>query len=370
MEADGERKRHLIVTVWLWLSILANAVVVCLVALGYFLGGVGDFGLGRLELLFSIAVITGNALLLNWKIIGFFIGAAAVAFSSFFMAADTMTRTAPVILVGALTILIYFGFLCIRKNGVSVWRRLINEAKARKRRTVICFAAVFGSALIVILATIFPAKSMYGNVIVMFAPERMVRLEHYRGRVLGRHVLITEHGEIRIEPFAEAILDRGQFWIPRESFESGLASHSLVVEGIRMPENLCVWIWPWPWFWRGQSEVSSMRTGENFLVYGIPVVPDPWRAIMMDYYSATVNLWLPISFADEYIALADSTQIYVRIFVGDLAVYRGCGHWALRTRGRFSSLWVKRPGEDDFVKYEAIKFGQNWGDFIEGRLPE
>jgi hypothetical protein len=364
-ETNTPKERHIIVSIWLWLSIIGNIAFLIIMLFDVRIYGqriIDTSEIGGVVVLFSIVLIIDRILILKWKIIGFFI--EIVAFGITYYVAivnDYYYQAVPKMLIAMITLLIYFGILQIRKNGVSTWRHLLNEAKANKRKTKIWFAAVFGSIFVLLLITIFPVKIMYGNIIVMFAPERIARPEYYDGWLFGNHVLKTEHGEIKVKFLTELTMLRGELGIDSKNFEFIHASHDLEVYGIKMPKNITVWI---DIFYK-RAEISRLGVGkQRLLISGVSVIPDGY--IYINYWDGAT---FPVSFVKESIILADSTEIDVSYFAGDLVINEDSKRWKLvLSGGWFSGLWVKLPGEDEYTRYKSIRFKENWGDFIDGEL--
>jgi hypothetical protein len=364
---DNKRTRHKIVTIWLWASIVANAISVFVILLIILFEAIGTPRLRVFALVSSIAVIIGHVLVLKWKIAGFFSTVFVFIFSVYLLMVANYYEFKPQMLLLMLPLSVFFGILNIRKNGISTWRHLLNEAKANKRETKISLAVVFGSIFLALIIFIFPIKIIYGNIIVLFAPDRLdYRYESYNGSVLGYHVLKTEYGEIRVKPLAKVTRFWGNFDIDYENFESGRASHDLVVYGINMPKNIEVRINSW----FTNAVISSIYVGKNVLnISGISVFSR--RIDTYGGYPYGRGASLLINFADEYITLSDSTQIDVRYFEGYLDIDVYSQQWELiPSTSWFYSLGVMLPGETEFTRYKFITFKENWGAFIKGDLPD
>jgi len=144
MDESNKKARHGFVTFWLWASIIVNAF-----GLLRFNAITSNFTeLDGIIVLLYMAVIFANILVLKWKIIGFFIICAGVIALLLLMIFYFRIETVPSILFGVLLLSIYFGILNIRKNGISLWKHLLNEAKTNKRETKIWFAGVFGTIIL------------------------------------------------------------------------------------------------------------------------------------------------------------------------------------------------------------------------------
>jgi len=74
MAENVEKERSLIVTIWLWLSILANVG-----GLLYFI--FWEWELPAILILFMIFTIISNILVLRWSIVGFFLNLSLLTYS-------------------------------------------------------------------------------------------------------------------------------------------------------------------------------------------------------------------------------------------------------------------------------------------------
>jgi hypothetical protein len=363
-ETNTPKKRHIIVSIWLWLSIIGNLAFVIIRLFDVRIYGiriVDASEIGGFVVLFSFVLIIDRILILKWKIIGFFIDIVAFGIAYYVVIVnDYYYQVVPKMLIIMLTLSIFFGILQIRKNGISTWRHLLNEAKANKRKTIIWFKVVFGLIFVVLFVVIFPVKIMYGNAIVMFAPERIARSDYYYGSLLKNYVIKTEYGDIKVKFLTSVNISRGEFVIYNESFERNHASHNLVVHGIKMPKNITVWIG----FYYKHAEITSIGVGQRLDISGVTVAPDGY--IRLTYWDGAT---IPLAFVQEEITLADSTEINVGYFAGNLVINEDSKRWKLvLSGGWFSGLWVKLPGEDEYTRYKSIRFKEKWGDFIDGEL--
>jgi len=372
MDESNEKARHWFVTAWLWGITIAMAFFI----LEYSQTINNLPAPSRMLLLFNIAVIVANILVLRWKIIGFFIICAVATAVSLDMIFNFYNvRLVPSIGLGVLLLSIYFGILNIRKNGISVWKHLLNEAKAKKRETKIWGAVVFGPIILFLVIAAFPITRFYGNTIVVFAPQRILQLDRsnnwdrFGGRVLGNHVLETEYGEIRIGHLSPVsiISGRSDPWaiFRSEIFEDGRSSHNLVFLGGEMPEHLGVWL--------NRSQIIYLDPSyryQDMSIYGVPVRTGRIR-INSPRDTADIVFFDGVGFLQEHITLADSTVLNVT--TARLSIYKDEQRWVLEAppAWRNSSLFVKRDGETEFAEYRSITFKANWGEFIEGvRLEE
>ena len=365
MDESNKKARHGFVTFWLWTSIVAHAFL----AVQQFVTMDDYSRLNDKVILFSIVIIVGNILVLRWKIIGVFIVYIGVGIVTVTIANVPIILyfehygLATSIVLGLLIISIYFGILNIKKNGISVWRHLLNEVKANKRETKVLIAGLVGLILFLVIA-IFPITRFYDNTIVLFAPERIVRWNHFNGRVLGNHILVTEYGEIRIGYFSPVYIGYGSLYISSEAFEDGYVSHNLVFLGGEMPEHIVVEF--------NHSHITYFDLNhQDMSIYGVPVRTNGIH-VNNPYITADIVFYAGVFFLQEHITLADSTELIVRS-VSSLSIYKDEQRWELEDPpgwSRDQNLFVKRSGETEFTAYRSITLKENWGEFIEGEPVE
>ena len=230
-----------------------------------------------------------------------------------------------------------------------------------------------GVILIIGVLSSFPVIEYRGNRIRMFAPERLLgRMpstirgitrpqEVFHGWVLGEHVLGTEHGEItlknraRIESVSNTVSS-----IPVENFELGRASHNIVVEGMKMPENIFIGF-DSSRRWHNTQISIIVLNRQEIIVSNEPLIvgmihinsPEHIADIRMDFLSP------------EYITLADTTQLRTRQILRGLHMYKDDEQWRIT-----GQTFVRFPGETVFTEYRSVTFEPNWGTFIEGVRPE
>jgi hypothetical protein len=245
MEKTNGKTRHGFVTFWLWVSIAGN-LIGAYKALDY----LGHFGtwrswldptVSRIALLLSIVVIIGQILLINWRILGFFINCAASLF--FLLFAIFYLRLHPVfsVILALAHSSIIFGILQIKKYGVSAWNYLIQEAGKDKRVTIISHIVVFGSILFFLLFATFQITRLPGKTVALFSPQRIIgHWDGYKSRLLGSHVLKTEFGEIQLDHLSNIVIFGRNFYVWEANFHSGKASHNLVFEGTELPKTLSI----------------------------------------------------------------------------------------------------------------------------------
>jgi len=227
--------------------------------------------------------------------------------------------------------------------------------------------------------TIFPVIEYRGNTIRMFAPERLLgrmpRMDEitrpqevFHGRVLGEHVLRTEHGEIKLRNRARIeAASNTVSGISAENFRRGRATHSLVVAGIEMPRDISVHFNVRNW---RNAPISSMSLDrQEVIISDIPFIAESIVIIaesrLADSPRYTEDISLEVhSFGD--ITLADGTRISLGTtaewFGGFLSIYEDEERWRL-TR-HLGVLRISRGG--GFTEYRSVTFEPNWGAFIEG----
>jgi hypothetical protein len=371
MAENNEKIRHAFVTFWLWVSTIGNIF-----------GMLEDIKERtsydqsyNFRIFLFVIVIAGNILVLNWKIIGFYFIVLALIVLPPVARYYYYTNLAFSIFISVIMFSVYFGILHIKKNGISTWEYLLNEAKDKKGETKVWFLGVSGLILLTLVLVIFPIKRYYHKTMLLFAPQRILHLSDYKGRVLGNHILETEYGTIKLGHFSEMFIsDSGYIKVYIEAFRSGRAFHNLVFEGIEIPENIEVCITP--------TRISYIdpNSRDIMILSGIPIntgriliksSSDPDDILYRDpyfghYYTEDIQ-FTGFRFADEHHTLADSTEINVK--VSHLGIYKDRKHWVIENPPTMHhSLFVKLPGENEFIKYRTITFEENWGAFIEGEL--
>jgi hypothetical protein len=263
-------------------------------------------------------------------------------------------------------------------KGTAVKAEKTDATPQRKKtrfRTALVIVAVM--VLLRIIAG-FPIISINGRPVPMFSAERFfsgtmnfsLHNVVFKGRVLGGHVFQTEYGEIRLRNFAfiQAANANGMS-VGAEVFRSGQASHNLVVEGIIIPENIGVDI-------NVTRGISTLWIhGQEIMVSGIPIVVnnkinfDAEKFIYKSPAIGTADIDISSEFTQEYITLADSTQVNVAEFWGGLYIFKSDKKWVLFVPNS-TPLLAKLPGESEFIRYSSITFGENWGGFISGEVWE
>jgi len=214
--------------------------------------------------------------------------------------------------------------------------------------------------------TAFPRVWHDGMGIRVFSIDRMARenlfarMDSFEGRVLGNHMLETEHGEIRLgRGSLVGVFDLGLDGIRDENFRRGRASHNLVVEGIVMPQNIRVAF--------RHSRIALLALDRQEVI-----VSDIFLRIgniNLSPREQVAEIRMGVGFVPEYVSLEDSTQLYLARFFGSLDIYKNDERWVL-SGPRDSFLFVKLSGKTDFTRYRSITFRPNWGEFIEGELFE
>jgi len=204
----------------------------------------------------------------------------------------------------------------------------------------------------------FPTVRFNDTSILLFAFDRLGSWHTYTARVMGNHILETEHGEIRLGRFSRIQVSGNSFGIKADNFENGRASHNIVVEGIIIPQSARI-------SFDGRHQVSVLTLYlQDVIVSGIPFAIADFQ-IRSPREIADISM--TVGRTPEYITLADYTQIFVdpaRWLWGGLFFYNDAGVWVLREV--FNGFMVKRPGETEFTRYRSITFRPDWGEFIEG----
>ena len=223
-----------------------------------------------------------------------------------------------------------------------------------------------GIIVFVKIVSMFPMIQYNDKSIWMFAPERIGSFfpGNFTGKVLGDHVLETEYGEITLKNFATVFSGENTviMVLASESAE-GLISHNLVVEGIKIPQNIDIV------FDRNTRKITllDITQPKEVVISDIPLIVGQ---LFLGYSNSTADIVVQFSGAPEYIRLADSTEIHIdasKWAWGGLYIYKDTDVWEMVYKYA-SHLPVKLPGEDDFTAYETITFRPNWGEFIEGEL--
>ena len=262
-------------------------------------------------------------------------------------------------------------------NGTAVKAEKTDTAPQHKKtRFKVAMVIVAVMVLLRIIAG-FPIISINGRPVPMFSAERFfsgtmnfsLHNVVFKGRVLGSHIFQTGYGEIRLRNFAfiQAANANGMS-VGAEVFRSGQASHNLVVEGIKIPENIGVDI-------DVTSGISTLWIhGQEIMVSGIPIFVegrlnfDAERFLYESPVLGAADIQIGSSFPREYITLADSTQFSVAE-ICFLYIFKDDKQWVLYNQ-RYNSLMVKLPGESEFTGYRSITFWGNWGGFISGEVWE
>ena len=228
---------------------------------------------------------------------------------------------------------------------------------------LILFVTVLFGIFRVIAA--FPLVRLNDDRIRIFSLARLAEgggLQHFSGRLLGRYVLETEHGEIVLGNFSFIHASRRAITrIGVGNFENGRASHNLVVHGIVMPKDISISL---------NATTRQIQTlalnRQEIIVSGIPLEVSNFR-INHPRYTADISMVILMSVRSDpgYVTLKDSTQIRLDGGGwGGLYMYKDTGIWEI-TRQRHGIL-IKPPNETEFTRYRSIRFGQDWGEFIGG----
>jgi len=224
-------------------------------------------------------------------------------------------------------------------------------------------AIACGFILVLQAAASFPSIRVEGRTIRLFAFEGMFRGDLYHARVLGNHVLETEHGQIRLGQGSSISVSQNTFvGIDVENFVDGRASHNLIVCGIEMPKNIRVS------FSFNPIELSLLRLdGQEVTFSGISMVV---RDFDLTPSRSTADVSMEFS-ASGQLTLTGGTEIYFSPrreggrMLRLLEIYRNDKLW--RIVGRTA---VRVLGETEFTEFRSITFRPDWGEFITGELFE
>jgi len=231
---------------------------------------------------------------------------------------------------------------------------------------------LFVSIIIAIFfgVTVLPVVQFNGTAIRMFAPGRLeFSGRGFDGRVLGSHVLETEHGEIVLKNFARVVSENNAISIIyAENFARGRATHNLVVEDIEIPQEIEIVINPHT---LQISRLDFARQGLAQYFQEIIVSNVPLSAGRLNRAHPRITANIVIEFlASGYISLMDTTQIYFdplpdgRPMIRGLYMHKDDEIWKITAGAGMTS--VKLPEGTAFVRFRSITFGANWGAFIEG----
>jgi len=213
----------------------------------------------------------------------------------------------------------------------------------------------------------FPPVRFNDSRIRVFSLARLAeggRLQHFSGRVLGRYVLETEHGEIVLENFSFIRVSRGIGGtiggIGVENFENGRASHNLVVHGIVMPREISIG------FNAMAQQIQTLALNQEIIVSGIPIEVGNFM-VNHPRYTADISMDILMRLRSDpgYVTLTDSMQIRLDGGGwGGFYMYKDTGIWEITSQRH--GILVKPPSETEFIRYRSIRFGQDWGEFIGG----
>ena len=237
-----------------------------------------------------------------------------------------------------------------------------------KKIAFLLFLSIPVSIAVTFAVAMFPVVRFNDNAIRMFTLDRLdFSGRGFDGRVFGTHVLETEHGEITLKNFAR-VFSRSNtvVMIYPENFMNARASHDLIIEGIKIPQNIEVVINPYTQqiFRLDFARQGLARYFQEIIISGVPL-----SAGRLSKGQARGAADIVIGFLGSgYVVLADTTQIHFALspFTGErfgrgLYMYNAEERWVIT--GQAS---VKRPWETEFTEYRSITFGANWGAFIDG----
>ena len=227
------------------------------------------------------------------------------------------------------------------------------------------------------IVPMFTIITFNGKDIRLFAPDRIgtsfifakgfIRpTERFWGEMRGTTVLDTEYGQITLNKHASIRASHNTIsQIVRENFEKGLATHSLMVEGIEIPQNINVSFM--------NDKISTVAINmQEVIVAGIHFRVQMNIGIYSDYERLmsgdNIKIATRGTFIPDYVILSDSTQLDVSQFGGGLFILDN-GQWKLDCSPEFS-LTAMRPRETEYTRYSSITFEKDWGAFISGEIFE
>ena len=237
--------------------------------------------------------------------------------------------------------------------------------EANEKKLVAVLAVL---AFTVLLTRVFLVTGFNDKAIFTVTHERVTGLiwpNHdlpkgiFNAWVLGSHELETEYGEIRLENFARIEATGDFIW--RIDFGKKRASHSLVVDGIEIPQNSAVFLSRGR---PGRIEIFEQQVA----VSGITLIVTEIY-VNEPRYDADIRI---VFLNSEYVTLKDGTEIHFVMspFTGQpfgrrLNIYLDDKRWEIS-----GQTAVKLPGETEFTMYRSITFEPDWGAFISGELLE
>jgi len=245
-----------------------------------------------------------------------------------------------------------------KKEGIN-WFFMKNILYKKEFKWLIIIGALI---LFWYLFTIFPIIKFNDKIIFLFAPEKIVDRKSYMGRILGNILIKTEFGEIKLEHFSNVyVMYNNLARVDIEIFNSGLASHNLIVKEIIMPDTISIG------FLSNPNRISILALDGQEID-----ISDILLGIGKIYLEDTKDVTeIIIEHSPEFITLIDQTQIHIgqslRSLAGCLHIFSNKEQWML-THGY--GILVKLPGETKFTRYKSITFKKDWGEFIEGELFE
>jgi len=222
---------------------------------------------------------------------------------------------------------------------------------------------VTGIIVIIHLIIFFPVIRFNDNRIPLLAFERLVSGDVYMARVLGNHILETEHGILELRSLSRVLVVNNTIVdIGIENFITGRATHNFSINGITMPQNIGIGLVT-------NHQIASLGLYDQEII--LSHIPLDVRVFSLIPPRTSANIVIDF-LADGYITLADSTEIqFVPSLIGaprflrGLYIYDDAEKW--RIVGRTA---VRLPEEAYFTMYRSITFRRNWGEFIEGELFE
>ena len=242
-----------------------------------------------------------------------------------------------------------------------------------KRRTDKFVITIVTIAIVYFIFGTFTIVSFKEHRMLMFtlelSPINLINGRYIEGWVFGKRILKTEYGEITLNHWSRiAAQHHGIFEVFCVNFQRGRAIHNLSIDGMVLPREISIRINRF-----GQFGILALNNQE-INISSVPIVAN-W--IYFNHRSNPNN----ITFAGHMlpkkdVILSDTTQISFlpsRILHWGLYFHNETETWCFKVtvdHARWDYFLVKLPGETEFQRYTSIRFGQHWGNFIDGVLAE
>ncbi|GHT70769.1 hypothetical protein FACS1894110_22810 [Spirochaetia bacterium] len=245
------------------------------------------------------------------------------------------------------------------------------KLKKPKRQTVV----VLGIVLLYI-GLRFPFVYYDGEAIwtVCFEPLNEIFAGDIKGYILGRYTLETQYGDITIKPFCSfQAHDHRIDYISATDFYEGRAEHNLVFLENKIDEFASI-----SFYYRNIERITvEQEFNLDKYSFGIEKIWVQCNISRANYGTITFT----VSQFPERIILSDGSEVeIVKDTVGTREVgivtdnwyfdLRPDGLWTMRGIRDSNYAIVKLPGETEGQRYTSITFEENWGNFVDGELPD